>query len=412
MTAGQRSTPIEFDPLAPEQLDDPFPLYERMRRECPVFYAENYGLWVVTRYDDLVRVAKDWETFSSANALTTLEPPDEVRAVLEEGYPELPIIVASDPPLHTRIRGLVNRAFTAKRVAEMEPTIRKIATELVDGFVAEGRADLVERFAWPLPLSVLGDLVGISRDDLKWVSERTEGWLRMQQRAGTLEDQIRDARGFVELQRYYTDALEQRGAEPRDDLLTELYRVWSDGEADVSMAALTGLVLDLIAAGHVVVTRTIGSCVLMLLEHPETAARIRRDPSFVMPVVEEILRLEMPTQGLFRLTTRDVELGGVTIPKGSKVMVHYGSANRDEAVFSEPAHFDPQRPDLHKSIAFGRGHHSCLGPQLARLELQIALTTLLDRLPGLRLAPGGSFDRTELFFARGISRLELEWDAA
>ena len=178
------------------------------------------------------------------------------------------------------------------------------------------------------------------------------------------------------------------------------------------MAALTGVVLDLVAAGHVVVTRTIGSGLLMLLERPETIAELLRDPSFVAPVVEEILRLEMPTQGLFRLTTRDVELGGTTIPAGSKVMVHYGAANRDEAVFVDPDRFDPRRPDLHKSITFGRGNHSCLGPQLARLELQIALRLLLERLPNLRLAPGDAFDRTEIFFARGISRLELEWDPA
>lgn len=406
------ASPLEFDPLAPEQREDPFPLYRRLRRESPVFYAEKYDLWVVTRYDDVVRVVKDPATFSSANALTTLQPPPEVQAVLAGGYPELPIIVASDPPLHTQIRGLVNRAFTAKRVAEMEPTIRRIAAELVDGFAADGSADVVARFAWPLPLIVLGDLVGLPREDLEWISERTDWWLKMQQRAGTLEDQIRYAHGFVELQRYYTRVLEQRGPEPRDDLLTDLYRAWSDGTSGVSMAAMTGLVLDLIAAGHVVVTRTIGSALLMLLERPDVIERIRREPGFAAPVVEEILRLEMPTQGLFRLTTRDVELGGVTVPAGAKVMVHYGSANRDEAVFTDPESFDPERGDLARSITFGRGHHSCLGPQLARLELRIAVGTLLERLPSLRVAPGDAFDRTELFFARGIDRLQLEWDPA
>jgi cytochrome P450 len=401
-------TTVDFDPLSPGQLADPFPLYARLRSECPVFYAERYDLWVVSRYEDVLRVAKDYDTFSSANALAALEPLPEVQAVLAEGYPELPIIVASDPPLHTQIRGLVNRSFTGKRVAAMAPTVRRIATELIDGFVEDGNADLVERFAYPLPLIVLGDLVGIPREDLHWISERTDGWLRLGQRAGTIEDQLRYARGFVELQGYYTDALESRGPAPRDDLLTELY----NGRDEVSMAALTGLVLDLIAAGHVVVTRTIGSAMLMLLERPDVVARIRAQPEFVAPVVEEILRLEMPTQGLFRLVTRDVELGGVTVPAGAKVMVHYGSANRDEAVFADPETFDPDRDDLSKSISFGRGNHSCLGPQLARLELQTAVTLLLERLPGLRLAPGDAFDRTELFFARGIARLELEWDAA
>jgi cytochrome P450 len=401
-------TTVDFDPLSPEQLADPFPLYARLRSECPVFYAERYDLWVVSRYEDVLRVAKDYETFSSANALAALEPLPEVQAVLAEGYPELPIIVASDPPLHTQIRGLVNRSFTGKRVAAMAPTVRRIATELIDGFVEDGNADLVERFAYPLPLIVLGDLVGIPREDLHWISERTDGWLRLGQRAGTIDDQLRYARGFVELQGYYTDALESRGPAPRDDLLTELY----NGRDEVSMAALTGLVLDLIAAGHVVVTRTIGSAMLMLLERPDVVARIRAQPEFVAPVVEEILRLEMPTQGLFRLVTRDVELGGVTVPAGAKVMVHYGSANRDEAVFADPETFDPDRDDLSKSISFGRGNHSCLGPQLARLELQTAVTLLLERLPGLRLAPGDAFDRTELFFARGIARLELEWDSA
>jgi cytochrome P450 len=402
---------LTFDPLSPEQLENPYPLYARLRHEHPVFFAEKFGFWIVSRYEDVLAVTKDHRSFSSVNALTSVEPPSEVQAALAEGYPEMPIITACDPPLHDRIRGFVNKSFTPKRSAEMEPRIREIATELLDSFAADGRADIVERFAWPLPLITIGDLVGVPRDDLDFIHVWADEWLAILQAAGPLEEQVGYARNFVRLQQYFIDALEERGQEPRDDLMTALYETWREEDTGLTLPVVMGVPLDLIIAGHVTVTRAIGSALVLLLQHPEVLDALRADPSLVPNAVEEILRLESPAQGLFRLTTRDVEVGGTTIPKGAKVMVHYGAANRDEEQFPDPDRFDVHRAEASKHLAFGRGIHVCLGAPLARLELRIALPLLLERLPGLRLASGDAYDRAEVFFARGLSRLELEWDA-
>lgn len=404
--------PIDFDPLSPEQLENPYPLYARLRHEQPVYYSERFGFWVVSRYEDVLRVVKDHESFSSVNALTSAQPPAEVQAVLAEGYPEMPIITACDPPLHDAIRGLVTKTFTPRRVAEMEPRIQAIATKLIDGFAADGRADIVDRFAWPLPLIVIAELLGVPRDDLETIHRWTDSWLSMLQGDGTLDDQIGYARDFVALQRYMMDALEQRAGAADDDLIGALYRAWASGETGLSLPEVMGVPLDLIIAGHVTVTRAIGSGLLLLLELPQALRELRRDRSLVPGVVEEILRLESPAQGLFRLAMRDVEVGGVTIPAGAKVMVHYGSANRDEAVFADPDRFDPGRPEAGRHLAFGKGIHFCLGAPLARLELTIALPMLLERLPNLRLAPGRPFERAEVFFARGLAHLWLEWDTS
>jgi cytochrome P450 len=401
---------VLFDPLAPGQLENPFPVYERMRHDYPAFFAENYGFWVVTRYDDVVKASKSHRSFSSVNALTSIEPPAEVHAALASGYPDMPIITACDPPLHDKIRGLVTKTFTPRSVAAMEPRVRAVAEELVDGFAREGAADIVERFAWPLPLIAIADLVGVPRSDLDFIHVWTDEWMKMLQGTGSLEDQIGYARHFGELQQYFIDALEDREANPRDDLMTAMWQEWRRGDTGLTLPEVMGVPLDLIIAGHVTVTRALGSGLVLLLQHPEALRDALADEAVLANAIEEILRQESPAQGLFRLALEDVELGGVTIPAGAKVMLHYGAANRDERYFADPDAFDVHRADADKHLAFGKGIHFCLGAPLARLELKIALPLLFDRLSNLRLAAEDPFDRAQVFFARGLSRLQLEWD--
>jgi cytochrome P450 len=402
---------LVFDPLDPAQRADPYPTYALLRRERPVFYAPQYDLWVVTRYEDVLRVLKEDETFSSRIALhsTPHEPAPEVRRVLDQGWPEMPIIVESDPPLHTRIRRPISRAFTPRRVAEMEPRIRALAQTLLDAFAAEGEADVVDRFAWPLPLRVIGELVGVPEEDLPWLHARSRDWLATYQATAPLEEQIAQARGFVELQRYFVSLVEERARAPRDDLTSALIQAVAEDEEPISLVELAGVPLDLIVAGHVTVTRAIGSALVLLLDAPEELERLREDPALWPGAIEEILRLESPAQGLFRQTTRDVELGGVRLPAGARLMVHFGSANRDEAVFADPDRLDPSR-DRNLHLAFGKGIHVCIGAPLARLELQIALPMLVDRLRGLRRADDAPLAYDPVFFARGLASLRVRWD--
>lgn len=398
-------TAIEFDPLSPGQRENPFPVLETARREQPVFHAPAFDLWVVTRYEDVLAVLRDHRTFSSEGALLSRKSPLPQAAldVLAEGWPEMPYIIEVDPPLHDRIRGLVTRAFTPRRVAEMEPRIGAIARELIDGFAADGKADVVERFAWPLPLSVLGEMLGIPRGDLRKLHEWGTDWLLLQQERPA-DEQVAHARGLVEMQRYFVRALEDREREPRDDLMSDLMQK----RDDLSIPEVAGVPLDLMVAGHVTVTRAIGSALATLFERPELRDELL-DPERAPRVAEEILRLESPAQGLFRRTTREVDLGGATLPKGARLMVHFGSANRDEAVFADPDAVCPGRAELGKHLAFGKGIHFCIGAPLARLELRTALPMLLERLPGLRPADE-DVERESVFFARGYRRLVVEWD--
>lgn len=405
-------TAVEFDPTRPAQRENPFDLLAAARREQPVFYAPAFDLWVVTRYDDVLAVLKDHRTFSSVGALKSSPAPypPEVQAVLDEGHPEMPYIIEIDPPLHDRIRGLVTRAFTPRRIAALEPRIRAIAEELVAGFERDGAADLVERFAWPLPLRVLGELFGVPPDDIEQLHRWGQDWLLVQNDL-PLERRIAHARGTVELQRYFVRAVERRAQHPGDDLMGALVAAGDEIEPPLSTVEIAGLPLDLMVAGHVTVTRAIGSALHLLVRHPAVGEQLR-DPARAANAVEEILRLESPAQGLFRVTTEEVELGGATLPAGARVMAHFASAHRDECRFAAPAAFDPERPDLARHVAFGKGIHFCIGAPLARLELGIALPLLLERLPGLRPATDARPEREELFFARGFTRFPVEWDAA
>jgi len=402
-------TAIAFDPTSAEQREDPFTVLAQARQEEPVFYAPDLRLWVVTRHDDVLTVLKDHKTFSAVGALTsaTAERPPEVTEILAQGHPEMPYIIEVDPPLHDRIRGLVARAFTPRRIEALEPRIEEIAGELIDGFAALGSVDVVEAFAWPLPLRVLGELFGFPEDDLERIHHWGTDWLLLQQDRPA-EELLEHARGLVELQDYCVAAVEERSRRPTDDLLGALVAA-NDSAADpLSVVEIAGLPLDLMVAGHVTVTRAIGSTLARLFVEPELRGHLL-DPSLAPKAIEEILRLESPAQGLFRVTTREVELGGATIPGGARVMAHFASANRDECVFAEPDDYCPERGDIGKHLAFGKGIHFCIGAPLGRLELRVALPMLLRRLSGLR--PGGGRGRGgPLFLAAGFCSAAVAGD--
>jgi cytochrome P450 len=402
-------TNVAFDPTSAGQRVDPFTVLAHARREQPVFHAPELRLWVVTRHDDVLAVLKDHRTFSSVGALTsaTAERPSEVTEILGEGHPEMPYIIEVDPPLHHRIRSLVARAFTPRRIDALEPRIEEIAAALIDGFAGDGTADIVEAFAWPLPLRVLGELFGFPEDDLARIHHWGTDWLLLQQDRPARE-LASHARGLVQLQRYCVAAVEDRRRRPTDDLLGALVAANDASDAPLSVVEVAGLPLDLMVAGHVTVTRAIGSTLARLFTEPSLREHLL-DAELAPKAIEEILRLESPAQGLFRVTTRDVELGGATIPAGARVMAHFASANRDECVFSDPDAYCPGRDDIGKHLAFGKGIHFCIGAPLGRLELRVALPMLLRRLPGLR--PGrGEPAREPVFFARGFSSLPVEWD--
>jgi cytochrome P450/nitrite reductase/ring-hydroxylating ferredoxin subunit len=403
---------IDFNPTAPDQRECPFDLYRRAREEMPVFYSERFDLWVVTRYHDIVRVLKDPETFSSAQSLavdSSLAP--EVQAVLDEGYPATPTMVTADPPVHTRFRELVGKAFTPRRVSVMEPRMREIASGLIDRFVNAGRAEIVKSFAYPFPMEVIAEILGVPSADM----DRFKRWSDdMSARFGPLplDRQIECARSEVGFQHYFAAMLEERRRHPRADFLTDLLNARVKGETLLNVSEMLSILKQLLIGGNETTTNLIGSAMLLLMENRDQYEALLADRALIANAIEEALRLDAPVQGLFRTAMRTVELGGVRIPKGAHLELLYASGNRDRARFDDPDRFEVRRADAFNHMAFGFGIHFCIGASLARLEGRVALETLLDRLPNLRLVPGQSLRHHEHFFLRGLERLELEWAAA
>jgi cytochrome P450 len=403
-------TVLKFDPTSDSQLSDPYPIYAQMRDACPVFHDPETNVWVVTRHDDVMRVVRDPATYSSENAVrvTAGPEPDEVRQVLARGWSLTPNLTESDGEEHSRLRLAVNRVFTPRRVSDLEPFIKETAEELIGRFAAAGSTDIIDNYAWPLPLVVMARILGVPPDDVPRLREWSYDWLKLSVTAGPVEERVKCARSVVAMQHYVMDMLKDSSQVIDGGLISSLAD--ASDESCLDSVELMRIVMNLIIAGHVTVTRAIGNGLVTLLDNPRQLAALLKGEQSAEAMVEEVLRFESPVQGLFRTVTRETELGGRRLRAGDRVMVHWGSANRDERVITAPDQFAIRpRPGRHM-LAFGRGVHACLGASLARLQLRIAIPLLFDRLPGLRLGPAGSRTRERLMIARGFDELHLQWD--
>jgi cytochrome P450 len=407
--------PIHFDPLSPEQLADPYPTYAALRASAPVFFDAKHDLWIVSRYDDILAIVRDTQTFSSHNATraSTRPLPPEVQAVLATAWPMEPTITTSDGDLHRRLRLTVTRVLTPRRMAEEEAAIRRDVDALIDRFTGGGKSstDLIESFGWSLPLLTVTRLLGVPASDMDKFHRWSASWLRVLQATDDLDQLIAYARDVVDLERYFMAVVESPASQDLNSFVGQLLSIRLPGQEPLSKVEAMRMMVNIIVAGHVTVTRSIGNAIRLLQDHPKAVEKLRTDPAVVETMVEEILRYESPAQGLFRTTTRPAEVSGVQIPANARVMLHWGSANRDERAFDHPETFDIERDCKSQHVAFGKGVHTCPGAPLARLQLKIALPRLFERLPNLRIsdAPGAAV-RDTVFFARGFSTLRVEWD--
>ncbi len=399
-----------FDRFTAENLDDPYPLYQRLRDEQPVYYAEEFDVWVVSRYDDVRRVLMDPTRFSSAFRIRTPPvPAPGVPAILAEGHPEVPALLNEDPPAHRRTRDLVATAFSARRIAGLRPRVTELVSELLAAIEPSGRADLVAEFATPLPLRVLCELVGLPAGDAARIRSWMEQLARLTAYGATADEQRAAARESVEFERYLAAAVADRRAAGRDDLLTDLVRARAGGAAPLTDTEIVSLLISLVFAGHETTANLIAAALVLLLHRPQLWAAAGEDPELVSAVVEETLRIDAPVQGAYRRAVFDVLISGVTIPAGAQVFALFASANRDGAAFDRPDEFDPGRPDKERHLAFGRGIHVCLGAALARMEAETALRQLRERLPGLRLDPGVRIPYVPNLMHRGPKTLPASW---
>ncbi len=389
--------------------------YARMRGESPVHLQPGLDgetpIWFVTRYDDVVSVLTDNRRFvvDPKLALTA----DELRA-LEEGS-ELPNdervntnLLGMDGDDHRRVRQLVTKAFTPRMVEQLRPRIREIADELIDRVADRGQMELVDDFAFPLPITVIAELLGIPVED----QDRFRMWSNTFVLPPMTEELREQARRHTdEFIEYLDDLFARRRAEPTDDLLSALVQAEEQGDR-LSENELYSMAILLIVAGHETTVSLITNATLALLSNPDQVAELHADSSLMPTAVEELLRYDSPVERpITRWAAEDVELRGHTIRRGELVVAIIGSANRDEAQFPRADQLDLARDD-NKHVGFGRGPHYCLGAPLARLETEIALTTLLERLPNLRLAIADDdlYWRPIPIF-RSLASLPVEWDA-
>ena len=376
---------------------DPFPQYRAMRESSPVFQDEQSGSWHVFRYDDVQRVLSEHATFSSRMGG---DDPSETGQLFAAS------LITTDPPRHRQLRSLVTQAFTPKAVDALAPRISALTDELLDGIAPAGTADLIAGLAYPLPVIVIAELMGIPPGD----RDRFKQWsdvIVSQTRSGA-EDADHHATN-VEMTAYFLDLIEQRRRQPGNDLISNLLSAEIDGQK-LSVPELLGFCSLLLVAGNETTTNLIGNAVLSFTEVPGTFERLLAEPQLLPQAIEEVLRYRSPVQSMYRVAAADTALSDVQIPAGAPLVAWIGSANRDERHFTEPDEFDIDRgPSRH--LAFGQGIHFCLGAPLARLEARIALEATLSRLPGLTVAAGSRLERMDSTIVYGLKELPVTWEA-
>ena len=383
---------VSFNPYSYEFHDDPFPVYRQLRDVAPCYHDEDLGFWALSRYDDVVRALHDPETYCSRFGIT-----------LEEGN-TLPMMLTTDPPAHTALRRLVSRAFTPRRVADMEPAIRALSMSYLDGMRERGEPDLIVDYAAPLPMDVISKLLGVPDGD----QEQLRGWsdALLHREEGDKEVTPAGIDAAYNLYKYFSAFVTERRTNPgADDLAAALVAAESEDE-QLTDDQVIGFLFLLIIAGNETTTKLLGNCLLAMQRFPDEQAKVIAAPGRIPDAIEEILRFEGSTQVMARTLTRDVELHGRNMTEGDKVLLLLGSGNRDERVWDRADVFDIDRSWPTHHLAFGHGIHVCLGAALARLEMRVSLEEFLARHPGYEIDEA-ALQRVHSGNVRGYSRMPI-----
>jgi cytochrome P450 len=367
---------MDIDPIPQVWQDDPAPVYRTLREEHPVYYCAPRDLWVLTRYGDIQNVIRSPEGFSSA------------LGVVPSGFaPEMPTIITVDPPVHTLMRRAVQRAFTPRRIAELEERVHAVAIDLLDtidlGSSASGaEIDAFAAFTDPLPFTVLAELIGVDHESHDLFKRCGDAMTY-----ATDLDPEESMTAARELTDYLAEVFVARRKAPREDLISVLLTSSPEGDA-LADEELLGLILLLSVAGTETTTSGLGNALVLFDRYRDDRRRIIEDPSLLAGAVDEVLRFDTPVQGLSRVATTDMEVDGVHIPRGARIHLLFAAANRDPEVFADPDRFDITRtPNNH--LAFGFGIHHCVGATLARMEMRVGLSELLARWPDYAVVSDG-----------------------
>lgn len=414
MQASEFPTLEGFDPFSQEFLRDPAPTVRRAQKERPVFYYPPLKLWVITRYDDICRAARDWETFSS-KALGVVPPPENLKGRIPDNFAEEHFI-AIDPPEHTADRGAVARDFLPKELQKQEGNIRRIANELIDAFIARGSCDLMQEFAYPLSLGVIIGLLGVpperAADYRQWTEDMFAVFTPKSGASKPMPEAERNERWgrLAEAQDFYRGLVAERGRCPADDLVTKMLAAKDkEGNPAVPESRIIRHITEFVAAGNDTTANLMGQMMIFLDRNPDQFGEVKRNPELLPQVVEETLRRHGTSPGLFRTTTKDVEIGGTVIPANAQVWLLFFAGGLDETKFPNAEKFDVRRANANRHLAFGHGRHSCLGNILARLEAKVGFEVLLKRIPDIRVMSGQVLEYQPTMTVVTLNHLQAEW---
>jgi cytochrome P450 len=427
--------PESYEPIVPGSLDEinlldvklqncPYHAYEMLRDEAPVWIDPTTGFYVITRFEDIRKLLLDTKNFSNdmrGGQGGSREQLDSARAVRmntlyeEKGWVPGATLAGRDDPNHKQMRTMFNEAFKPKKIEGMDSFVRDTAYKLIDAFVDDGQCDWIKQYAVPLPLIVIGQQMGVPEADIWKIKAWTDAWVQRLGMMQTEEEEQWSVEMEIEAQHYFQPIFERLRKEPDETLLSEMVnrvipeweRPLTDNELHAEMMA------DTFVGGSETTTNAIGYGLKLLIENPDVWQKLRSNPDkYLRTFCEEVVRLEGPVQGLFRMAANDVEMHGVLIPKGAMINVRYAAANRDEREFECPADLNLEREKPGRHIGFGSGIHHCLGAPLARRELFWAFQALIDRVDGMRFTLGAnSFEVAPNFSLRAMQELRIEFDA-
>jgi cytochrome P450 len=396
--------------MDPEVQESPFPYYHALIEQAPVYLMPAIQAFVVSRYRDVQHVLAHPEIWSNdllgKAGLSMFQHP-EAQAVLEAGGWPRDTKLQTDPPIHRDYRQLVAPAFTAGRVRALEPFVRETAEALAEDLARVGECEFIETFAAWLPIRVITRLLGLPAEDAARIKHWSDAWVEPLSGVIGKEREIEVAHLGVEMQQYLAAWMDRKRAAPPEDVLGELAVACFPDGRPLPMAEKMGLAEHLIVGGHETATSALASGVMLLAQQPEIASALRAEPALVRNFVEEVLRLESPSQGFFRFALETAEVAGVEIPAGSMVQVRFAAANRDPEQFPDPDRLDLHRPNAGAHMAFSQGEHHCVGAPLARLELQTAFRILLERFERIEIPPGTVLTHLPGIALRTLSALPI-----
>lgn len=407
----------EINPMHPDMLKSPWAMNKRLRDEAPVFQDPNSGIFFVSRYEDVVQMAMDHQTFSSqmmsaSRQLAASEDP-EILEVLNSGYPQVATMLTQDPPLQRRYRKFVDGAFSPSNLRALEPYIEALSIELVDSFSDKGECEFLSEFGVPLPLRVIVSQLGAPEDDLPLFRKWTDAFIGNLSQQLDRDGLLKAAKDMVEFQHYFVDRMNERRGDPRDDILSKIVNASIDGEKPLDDAECLSMISQILVAGNETTSATLTEGIWLLIQNPDQYQLLMEDLSadMISRLVEESLRISSPSANMFRRANRSVVMNGVTIPENSILFARFASANQDSERFPEPEKFNLMRDNLKDQVAFGKGVHHCLGAALSRRELTIGFRVVLERIGNFRLAEGASdpeFSANALL--HGLTGLNIAFD--